>query len=156
MKALIVKDDGLIYAAEVPEEPKRTIWVRDFVRYNEDMAKYRSAIASAKESAVLVSDQERAGELIFWDWFNKSGEDDTYLALKPGIYPIPDLQWEEDEGHLCKVAILKESTPSTEQESQEAIWKELIDIYDLANSSSYGYGYLMNRLKSQFTITRKP
>lgn len=41
-------------------------------------------------------------------------------------------------------------------ESQEELWRELIDLYDKADASSYGYGYLINRLKDKFTITRKP
>lgn len=113
MKAAIVKPDGLIYVNEVPEEPKNC--------YNTScsqwcvcprMKDYQKALASAKESAILVSDQEHAKTLL-------------QQLLGPTIptnkvFMIPDLKWEVkihcDEYHAhtkstCKVAILTPLKP---------------------------------------------
>ena len=147
MKALIVKEDGLIYAAEVPEQPKHT------GDPNLDMSngrRYAYGIEAAKESAVLLSDQEKAARLIgqkYQDAYHKTHP--MKWDIKPGIYSIEGLDWEV--GSKCElwcsdckafdwstcrkrqVAILKESTdhiadvgkmvgktdPETEQESQE-------------------------------------
>jgi hypothetical protein len=51
-----------------------------------------------------------------------------------------------------KVAKLVPSEPS---ESQEDLWKEVIDIYDIADRESYGYATLVNRLKERYSLTRK-
>lgn len=174
--ALIVKEDGLIYVNEVPEEPRSGICSPE-PRWNcyqlpgcicaREWNPYRTALASAKETAILCVDQEKAHGII---WRNHASQKDRQQgnALKPGIYPIPDLQWEVKEeleypiDHTSyppyrQVAILKESTPSTEQlkdidvtqeeESQDELWKQarhLIEIWDI------------DGLFKQFIITRKP
>ena len=241
--ALIVKEDGLIYAAEVPEWPN---YVEDNHLWNHNLEmRYEVALTSAKESALLCADQEKANKLLIGVGvlFNTAT-----LKPKPGIYPIPDLQWEvkrtkkcnpawgsceKESGHKGshaqfpkfspkQVAILKESTPSepkikpaillnqieslkeenrilkelnggkllaydqmkemleqyairikeleekeftpsTEEESQEELWKAvsneindeglwLYDDYVGFTINAKGFAYLMK----QFTITRKP
>ena len=178
----------------------------------QSLAKYESALASAKESAVLVSDQEKAHGII---WRNYASKKDRQHGneLKPGIYPIPGLEWElvakpvqvgfgrwgyeqvailkeSTPSHFngcsptacgCKSLAdcpnnqpqitvmgqgykfkkfpdrLKESTPSTEQESQEAIF-EVIRYCRRTNleCSAGGYKTMFEYLKKNFTITRKP
>jgi hypothetical protein len=94
--ALEVKEDGLIYL--IPD-------------------------TDAFVPSVLVSQQ-----LLGFHLIGKHFPDlDTINPPKPGIYPIPDLQWKTQTWQMIgdrepkQVAILKESTPSTEQESQEEL-----------------------------------
>ena len=119
MKVLIVKEDGLIYAAEVPEEPTMGICSSEpipncYEQPNCLCAKewkpYRAALASAKESAIPVSDQEKVIRVLLNAHGVKAMSSFDPIKPKPGIYPIPGLQWKVDLTHL--VAILKESTPS--------------------------------------------
>jgi hypothetical protein len=42
-----------------------------------------------------------------------------------------------------------------EEEIQEELWRELIDVYDVADKNSYGYATLINKLSEKYTITRK-
>jgi hypothetical protein len=46
-------------------------------------------------------------------------------------------------------------TPSSREEEQIEIWRELIDDYDVTDKSSYGYGALIDKLSAKFTINRK-
>jgi hypothetical protein len=41
------------------------------------------------------------------------------------------------------------------EESQEELFKDLLDIVDTSDKGSYGYATTVNVLKNQFTITRK-
>lgn len=92
-KCLIVKEDGLIYAAEVPEEPVRTDYEYYYdIAWATTLDLYRRAVQYAKESAVLCADQEKAIGLLYMnasrDNFQFRG--DYVVGIKPGIYPIPD------------------------------------------------------------------
>lgn len=93
MKALIVKDDGLIYVAEVPEEkPLMDISGSEAypqMVYDAEMEEYEEALASAKENAVLCADQEKARKILL-----EYHGDGNLLQRFEGIYPIPDLQYE--------------------------------------------------------------
>lgn len=84
LKALIVKSDGLIYAAELPEKPK---FKGDYAQ-----KQYEETLASATENAVLVADQEKAKEIIK----AKFGHDIDKMNIntKGYQYPIPGLEWE--------------------------------------------------------------
>lgn len=155
-KALIVKEDGLIYVGEVPEEPKFGNPIYEGVRTELIRRDYQRALASAKDSAILVSDQEKAIGILM---LHVDHLIHKRPALKPGIYPIPDLQWKVDLTHL--VAILKESTPS-ETESQEELWSAIEDIVEDKIGKYYvdlPTGQLtfniVEELKEHFTITRK-
>ena len=169
--ALIVKSDGLIYAA----------------------------LASAKDSAILVSDQGKAKAIIK----EKFGHDLDQMTINTAgyEYPIPDLQWEVvakpvkegfEKYNFERVAILKESTPveplkvrlidflknqkdlspeirdivsrrfwdmletestpSTEQESQEELWWSVLALLDDLTTSEKR---TIPELMKQFTITRR-
>lgn len=107
MKALEVKEDGLIYAAEVPEKPSQTTgyYPTPSIAFRE----YDIALASAKESAVLVSDQEKAQQIIINDYL-KRGDGPPFkyhgslvIGIGEGIYPIPDLQWDVVDVKLARV-----------------------------------------------------
>lgn len=108
--ALIVKEDGLIYVNEVPEENE--FYRQDSARLPNSktffMVEYTKALTSAKESAILVSDQEQATGLIYMnasrDNFQHRGN--YVVGIKPGIYPIPDLKWEVKEGGYLMNGIL--------------------------------------------------
>lgn len=72
MTALIVKEDGLIYVNEVPEEPKCYHELslsheicETMTEGNCSCVRHQQALASAKENAVLCADQEQARDLIF-------------------------------------------------------------------------------------------
>ena len=161
MNALIVKSDGLIYAAELPEEPEK--WKEgDSLSYNEAAWHYyNEALASAKESAVLVSDQEKAKAIIK----EKFGHDLDQMTINTAgyEYPIPGLQWDvkydsplgliDDSPYVTdkQVAILKESTPSNEQESQEELWNEVEHYIDWPYQEMN-----VEELMKHFNITRKP
>ena len=138
MKALIVKEDGLIYAAEVPEHPKDHPNIKSGMdQYSEpletngfwlkQLADYEKALASAKESAVLVSDQEKARELIIRKGSISRDKDGFYQPIV-GVHPIPDLHWTTVDVKIARIlstdgkhkqmpltgtlAIHKERTPS--------------------------------------------
>lgn len=175
MKALIVKEDGLIYAAELPvgridsnglwSAPESFDWQSaEGLRLYKELANnpspehwYEKALASAKESAVLVSDQEKAIRLIYenlgettpiWNgWINMFKKNAV-----PKVYPIPGLQWEVKEetigvlsgaspfgsvSEFREVAILKESSDHIADvgkmvipstESQEELWESAEEI----------------------------
>lgn len=164
--ALIVKEDGLIYVNEVPEEPE---YCREFKGTDCQGSechcmlhkiRYDRALASAKETAVLCADQEQARDLV-WQ-FHKA-----FYKVPPGIYPIPDLQWER-KGICCspmspninhhgdcdkcsgysELAILTLSEQPKGEESQ----KELIDelIHETFGASLAG----REEIAKKFTITR--
>lgn len=102
--ALIVKEDGLIYVNEVPEEPE---YCREFKGTDCQGSechcmlhkiRYDRALASAKENAVLCADQEQAKTLILRN--HRIEVDLDPIEFTEGIYPIPDLQWER-KGICC-------------------------------------------------------
>lgn len=175
--ALIVKDDGLIYVNEVPEQPtvggKTYEGIADPGTYNAMKSDYERALASAKDSAILVSNHNEAF-FILQDHYMPRGSKE--FKLVPGIYPIPDLQWEvvdntyihegsgkywEDEPVKMKrlldlpetYAILKESTPSEVKTAQE-----IIDQYPYLGSflSSAQGNETMIKLMEEYASQFKP
>lgn len=121
-KCLIVKEDGLIYVNEVPEEPEYNGEIGHSINVQKQ---YYEQLEVAKKNAVLVSNHNQAF-FIIQDHFMPKGAKE--FKLLPGIYPIKGLDWEV--GSKCElwcsdckafdwstcrkrqVAILKESTPS--------------------------------------------
>lgn len=138
MKVLIVKSDGLIYAAEVPEEPKYCTDFGDiilicgntFCKCDSQLKGYRHNLNSAKESAIRCDHQEQAAGIIVLNHSNcMTYRGSLATGIKPGIYPIPGLTWSIqihcDEYHQhtkssCKVAILsiKEETPIKDEQKR--------------------------------------
>ena len=127
--ALIVKEDGLIYAAEVAEEPTKTEYEHYYdVAWLTTLDLHRRAVQSAKESAVLLSDQEKAARLIgqkYQDAYHKTHP--MKWDIKPGIYPIEGLDWEV--GSKCELwcSDCKAFDWSTCRKRQVAILKESTD-----------------------------
>lgn len=65
-------------------------------------------------------------------------------GYEPGVY-----------GYKTAIDSTEAIKPIAEaQEDQDTIIKELIDVFDSASSNSYGYGHIMNSIKSKFKITR--
>jgi hypothetical protein len=88
MNALIVKEDGLIYVNEVPEEPNWGDCADDNAMDN-----YYVALASVKESAILCIDQEQVKALVMR--YSSMGMDkDGFYQPTVGIHPIPGLTFE--------------------------------------------------------------
>lgn len=145
--ALIVKEDGLIYVNQVPEEPKHEhygLTQDDTEDFWDDAEEHKKALASAKETAVLCADQEQARELLFVKHCIFPKE----IALKQatGIYPIPGLQWTKVDAKIARilstgdkhkqmplkgeVAILHSPSTEKEESQEEPIKKK--GIYQLA------------------------
>lgn len=190
MKALIVKSDGLIYAAEVPKEPHVCMsYVLVYCsltvcKCHDEQKAYERMVASAKESAVLCADQEKAKEIIK----EKFGHDLDQMNINTSgyEYPIPDLQWEVKEKHEIlrytsivtgdlvphvvsrQVAILKESTNNLKEivgafpdfpdtgEMVESQEDIWHDVLRVQEEMSQSKKRLIPELMKYFTITRKP
>lgn len=153
--------------------------------------KYEYALSAAKESAIEFADQEQAEAVLDKVYNGAWRKNKPFDNPKPGIYPIHGLQWEVIEAcshdscpvdagcEHCqkpvKVAILKESTPSTEQlkdidvtqlkESEDDLIAEIEDIVEgtYFHVSIYPESVIVtekrgssNSVVKQFTITRKP
>lgn len=125
---------------------------------------------------IIDKDFSNGGEVTLLEWAklyakvkddSESWETMKYrLTIKPGIYSIPNVEftinaechtWCSDceyfDWSTCRdkyIAILKESTPSTEQESQEELWFDVARTMD-AHSEMHRIPILIK----QFTITRK-
>ena len=140
---------------------------------------YKEALTSAVKEAVDYEDQDAIHELVYksshyknivkLDEFHKQ-------ALPEGLYTIPEQEveiknvctnkhyisgctnetcWDLEE---CQAKIRVARIVSHElrkEESQELLWSELINVYDVADKSSYGYATLIKALSEKFTITRK-
>lgn len=130
--ALEVRGDGQIcLIPDAPIDPRDMIPAEEFSPYVSSYAapylkQYENELTSTER--ILVSNQDVAQELLY----NHIEENIDRLirkrpSIKPGIYPIPDLQWEVKEeligvasnvtpfgsvSEFRQVAILKESTPS--------------------------------------------
>ena len=93
---------------------------------------------------ILVSNQEKAKELIIRKGSISRDKDGFYQPIV-GVHPIPDLHWTTVDVKIARilstdgkhkqmpltgtVAILKESTPSDQQESQHDKSLRLLDEY---------------------------
>lgn len=56
---------------------------------------------------------------------------------------------------VCVTIMEKYKHEPVSSDTQSKLWRELIDIYDVTDRSSEGYGSLIKVLSKQFTITRK-
>lgn len=110
MKALIVKEDGLIYVNEVPEDPELCIMLDKSLKSDVSLShiscdilgcacdakqdNHRKALEAAKSTAVLCADQSAAKGLLYLHGdrsiYDRCG--DAVVGFKPGIYPIEGLK----------------------------------------------------------------
>lgn len=154
MKTIYVNSDGVICACTVPFPNEKD--------FSGDQWKENNAIQACKNSAVPFEDQEEAHQNIEQRFCIYELRPDTFYQIEVDCeVEIVYKECEECIGTECrpgscnfktKVARLK---PVSVDKDQEELWRELIDLYDIQDASSYGYGVLINKLSEKFTITRK-